>query len=172
MSLFSPIDFSPKTDTEGRIRMSLSLIAPALAALQDRFQSAIAALVQPQKYREGYFTVTLTGVTATITGTALFIVHGKTVSLYLPTLSGTSNTTDLTLTGLPSFLWPVRTQKHLGSQATDNTTDFYQPRYSVLVTGVISVAIKKTINGAFTFTGFTAANTKAVDECAIDYNQI
>jgi len=48
------------------------------------------------------FTVTLTGMTASTTGTAKFSRTNKIVALFLPELTGTSNTTAMTATGLPT----------------------------------------------------------------------
>lgn len=55
----------------------------------------------------GQFTVTLTGVTATVTGTARWTRNGRQVSLLLPALSGTSNSTSKTYTGMPNTLRPA-----------------------------------------------------------------
>lgn len=55
----------------------------------------------------GSFTVTLTGVTVTTTGTAHWTKNGRLVTLVLPTLFGTSNSTTKSYTGLPSTLWPA-----------------------------------------------------------------
>lgn len=55
----------------------------------------------------GSFTVTLTGVTTTVTGTAYYSMQNNSVILDIPILSGTSNTTACTITGIPSALQPV-----------------------------------------------------------------
>ncbi len=49
----------------------------------------------------GTFTITYTGFTATVTGTASWVRIGKLVMLTLPAGSGTSNATSFTATGLP-----------------------------------------------------------------------
>jgi hypothetical protein len=56
------------------------------------------------------FALTLTGCTTSPTGTARAIRQGSQVTMYLPVITGTSNTTAATLTGLPAALAPVRTQ--------------------------------------------------------------
>lgn len=71
-------------------------------------------------YTEGTFTATLTGVTTTVTGTARYVVVGKQVTLYLPSLYGTSNTTACTITGLPAAIWPARTTHMAVSVVRDN----------------------------------------------------
>ena len=63
--------------------------------------AAYPASVNNASYEEGSFTITCTGMTTTVTGTAYYARVGKQVTLYIPALSGTSNTTAFTLTGLP-----------------------------------------------------------------------
>lgn len=58
-------------------------------------------------YSEGSFTATLTGVTGTVTGTAYWVKIGKVVTLHVPQLLGTSNTTDMSITGLPATIQPT-----------------------------------------------------------------
>jgi hypothetical protein len=56
------------------------------------------------------FTATLTGCTTAPTGTVRFIRDGQKVTLYIPQILATSNTTACTLTGLPTRLIPTRDQ--------------------------------------------------------------
>ena len=53
------------------------------------------------------FTVTGTGFTANPTGTAKYTIIRNAVVLDLPTLSGTSNATTFTLTGIPAGITPA-----------------------------------------------------------------
>ncbi len=55
----------------------------------------------------GTFTVTATGMTASVTGTATYEKIGNLVGIRIPALSGTSNFGELTVTGIPSGLWPT-----------------------------------------------------------------
>ena len=55
------------------------------------------------------FTITATGFTTTVTGTARYVLLGTIVILFIPSLTGTSNATTLTLTGLPSAIQPTQT---------------------------------------------------------------
>jgi hypothetical protein len=59
---------------------------------------------------EGTFTATATGMTTTVTGTARYVQIGKQVTVLLPGLSGTSNATTFTVTGLPAGLIPGTNQ--------------------------------------------------------------
>lgn len=53
------------------------------------------------------FTVTYTGMTAGTTGTASWVRNGNQVTLSLPVLTGTSNSTSFTATGLPASIQPA-----------------------------------------------------------------
>ena len=58
-------------------------------------------------YQEGTYTGTLTGVTTTVTATITYVKTGGVVTLFIPSMSGTSNATTKTITGMPSILYPV-----------------------------------------------------------------
>lgn len=60
---------------------------------------------------QGSFTITYTGFTANPTGTATWYRSGKIVTLILPALTGTSNATTFTMTGIPAAISPVTTQR-------------------------------------------------------------
>ena len=59
-----------------------------------------------EAYTIGTFTVTMTGCTAAITGTARYVVIGKHCTVTLPELTGTSNNAATTLTGFPAGIAP------------------------------------------------------------------
>lgn len=69
----------------------------------------------------GTFTATLTGCTTSVTGTANYSINGNVVTLDLPALTGTSNTTAATITGLPAAIQPVST-KFFPMMVQDNST--------------------------------------------------
>ena len=58
-------------------------------------------------YQEGTYTGTFTGVTTTVTATITYVKTGGVVTLFIPSMSGTSNATTKTITGMPSILYPV-----------------------------------------------------------------
>lgn len=70
----------------------------------------------------GTFTATLTGMTGSVTGTAAYSINSNVVTLFLPIMTGTSNTTAMTATGAPAAIFP--TTAHLGFPCVmeDNTT--------------------------------------------------
>ena len=55
------------------------------------------------------FTITATGFTTSVTGTARYVLLGTIVVLFIPQLTGTSNATTMTLTGLPTAIQPTQT---------------------------------------------------------------
>lgn len=61
-------------------------------------------------YEEGTFTATLTGCTTSPTGTVSYVKEGKFVTLLMPTIDATSNSTAATLTGLPASITPATSQ--------------------------------------------------------------
>jgi hypothetical protein len=64
-------------------------------------QSASSDANTLDDYEEGTFTFTGTGFTTTPTGTAYYTKIGDQVTLRIPDITGTSNTTAMTITGLP-----------------------------------------------------------------------
>lgn len=105
-------------------------------------------------FSRGTFTVTLTGFTTTVTGTARYVKMGPFVLLFLPEMTATSNATTMTATGMPAALQPTQVAAGLfrgvdsGSQASrywrlnvSTTIDFF--------TGP-------------TFAGWTASGTKGI----------
>ena len=79
----------------------------SLLALQGSPGPLAALRAQTPVLEQDTFTVTLTGMTAALTGTARYLKCGPLVALFLPTLTGTSNATTATLTGLPAALTPT-----------------------------------------------------------------
>lgn len=71
------------------------------------------------------FQATLTGVSGTITGTAYYVRSGPLVMILLPNLTGNSNSTSMTITGLPSLLRPA-TQTYWGSMMSGFISGAFQ----------------------------------------------
>ncbi len=120
----------------------------------------------------GTFTVTGTGFSGSVTGTATWARIGKLVIVSLPGLSGTSNATSFTLTGIPAAIQPpTLNQNFCISNGQDNTVQSY------LIIGVAAASgtwtLNKMTNGGagfgFSSTGFTASGTKGMSVTAIAY---
>lgn len=115
-------------------------------------------------YSEGSFTGTLTGMTASTTGTVDYRIvansagTGKLCTLYLAsTLTGTSNTTALTMTGLPAACTPVGAVR-LGTVIVDsgNNND------AMLTISAAATTITFYTDANLDAAGFTASGTKGL----------
>jgi len=84
------------------------------------------------------YTVTATGYTVPITGTAKFKIENGWCSLYIPTYNGTSNATTLTLTGHPACVIPVTDIRSNTQQGWDNGVAIYSITMD-WVSGVLNV---------------------------------
>ena len=114
-------------------------------------------------YVEGTFTITGTGFVANPTGTAKYLILGNTATVFLPTLTGTSNATTFTLTGLPAAITPVNGE-FLTVPATDNSVAILA---TLLLTAGSTTITMSTAIGAGG--AWTAANTKALLARTISY---
>lgn len=109
----------------------------------------------------GSFTATLTGCTTSPAGGARYEVDNGIVALTVPGLTGTSNTTDCTLTGLPAAIQPVGAVFGTVALVLDN--------------GVRSSEQCSISGGTLTLyrndsaTGFTASGTKGTRACVVTY---
>ncbi len=96
------------------------------------------------------FTITLTGCTAGVTGTAVYSITNNVVTLFIPALIGTSNSTAATLTGLPAAITPVTSHLGLTAISRDNGTDAIS-RIDVTSGGVVTLYVG--VSATFTNTG-------------------
>jgi hypothetical protein len=110
------------------------------------------------------FTVTLTGVDAVVTGTAYATRVGDTVTLDLPTLSGTSNTTSKTYTGIPAVFRPASNKVNFTS-VSNNGAAYAMGLYLVQPSGVVYF----TTDPAGSSTSWTAAGTCGIQGPSISY---
>lgn len=101
----------------------------------------------------GSFTASLTGCDAGVTGTANYSINGNVVTLDLPALSGTSNTTAATITGLPAAIQPVSTKSFFLSVQNNGSV---ANQVGTLSGGTITLYVN------FNATGFTASNAKGI----------
>lgn len=114
-------------------------------------------------YQEASFTITLTGVSGTVTGTATYTKIGNSVTLNVPNIQGTSNATTKTLTGLPAELIPA-TVKNAAVIVSDNGGN-----------NGVSYASMAAVSGTITVlrdaagTNWTASGTATVNAFQIAY---
>jgi len=109
----------------------------------------------------GVFVGTLLGITATVTTNISYSRQGSIVSLFLTgPLVGTSNTTQMTITGLPTTLRPANA-KSVPCSLVDNTVPNVAGLASVFG-GTISFYVLS--GAAYSITGFTASGTKGLGQ--------
>jgi hypothetical protein len=108
------------------------------------------------------FTATGTGFTANPTGTARYYLVGSLVFLFLPELTGTSNATSFTITGMPAGITPTRTSYQV-VPIVDN---------SVAAFGLVRLNASSTTIDLFPNAAagnWTNANTKTSPACWLCY---
>ncbi len=103
-------------------------------------------------YDTGTFTLTLTGMSATITGTVTWVANGRSIVLTIPNtgIAGTSNATTMTGTGLPAALYPVSTRQ--GMVLVENSGTVGVGLFTLTGGGVLTF-FKDVTGAAFTNTG-------------------
>lgn len=111
---------------------------------------------------KGTFTGTVTGMTATVTGTMRYVLQGRQVTLFISGATGTSNATTMTITGLPASLFPNRQQDLWGLAMNSSATSI--AAYRVKTDGVIELYTGVSL-GAWTNTG-----TKGTVACTLTYS--
>lgn len=114
-------------------------------------------------YEEATATLTATGMTTSPTATAQFTRVGKNVSFYLSaTITGTSNSSAFTLTGIPTNMRPANS-RYILVTIQDNGGSFTLARGVISSTGVI------TLYKDFSGTGFISTGTKSIAPLEITY---
>ena len=113
-------------------------------------------------FLSGDFTGTLTGCATSPTGSLRYETAHNVVTIQIPAFSATSNTTAMTITGMPATLFPAR-QQIITVAVTDSGTTALGT-VTVETTGVLTFAAD--ITGA----AFTASGTKGVPAATITYN--
>lgn len=108
------------------------------------------------------FTGTLTGVTTSVTGLVRYEVTNGVATLTIPALSGTSNTTACTITGLHAACTPPITVFGNVVLVLDNGVQSTE-QVSISSSGVIT--LYKNGNSS----GFTSSGTKGIRECVVTY---
>ena len=119
----------------------------------------------------GQFTGTLTGMTGTINGTVKYTVSGKLVALSCGGILGVSNSTAMTMTGLPSVLAPVSGAIIVPSILEDNGNQFVGGWALVSSGGTAVITFGTGINN--NQAGFTNSGTKGLPvNWTINYGQL
>lgn len=125
---------------------------------------ALAGSAGQQVYQTGTFTLTGTGFDVAPTGTARYSRVGNSVTLYVPTIFGTSNANTFTLTGMPAGIRPPNGSGNIPVLIQDNGA-FAFGVLSVASTGVITL-IPSATGGS---TSWTASGQKTISNVSIAY---
>lgn len=108
----------------------------------------------------GTYTGTLTGCTTSPTGTIDYRVDGDVVTLNIPSIIGTSNSTACTITGMPAAIRPTAQRSDIGTVSENSVGSL--GRYVIETSGVLTLNVNAS-------TAFTAAGTKGSVPCTITY---
>lgn len=108
----------------------------------------------------GSFLATLVGCTTSPTIMIKWNKVGNIVNLIIPSISGTSNTTGLSLLGLPNTLIPITSQYIQNLDCKDNGT-IYPATIGITNGGALTLYRKPTITDAITAT-FTNSGVKGI----------
>lgn len=110
----------------------------------------------------GSFTGTLTGCTTSPTASIEYSVNGDVVTLEIPALTATSNTTACTVTGMPAAIRPGAAQDAIGI-TVDNSSSVVS-RINIGTGGTLTL-----------YTGtsatFTGSGTKGINSCSFSYRR-
>lgn len=109
----------------------------------------------------GSFTATAGGLTTSPTGTIYYHRVGKTVTLSIPAISGTSNSTDFNLSTLPDILIPSQLQTTIAPVINNGV---YSLSYVNINTSGYLVFL-----ASLTGSSFTSSGTKGTDRCTFTY---
>lgn len=141
---------------------SVVTFTPAGGISAANVQAALEELdTEKATQTSGTFTATATGMTTSPSATALYVKTGSVVTVQIPLISGTSNSTGFTLTGAPVAIRPSGGRQCV-CRIQDNGTYAFGIA-SIGADGVITILRDSAGNT------FTASGTKGVADCNITY---
>lgn len=108
----------------------------------------------------GTYTATLTGVTATVTTTIKWSLDGMLYSIFIPAITGTSNSTACTITGGPAILSSA-TGAWSPVVGVENNSAAINNGWGYATAGTINLSVGGNVSG------FTASGTKGVANASI-----
>lgn len=125
------------------------------------------------QFQTGTFTGTITGVTTTVTGTVTYVIEGKTCTLSAPAgMSGTSNSTAMTMTGVPAACQPATQSQVVPCSLEDNGANTAGAAQVVAVSSTITF-FRSVVSGTaatLSASGFTASAAKGLNETSFTYS--
>lgn len=145
---------------------------PSGGAAQPAFRTLVTADLPGAS---GTFTGTLTGVTGTVTGTFHYTIVGNICTVSLANsanVSGTSNATSMTVTGLPAACQPATQNPLVPVFVEDNGVGVLAVASIAPGSGTITF-LKAVVSGTavgFSSVGFTSSGTKGLDSTVLSYS--
>jgi hypothetical protein len=118
--------------------------------------------------RTGSFTATLTGMTGATTGLVYYAVSGSIVTLSCTALTGTSNSTVMTMTGLPAALQPASQYQAIPVNLENGTADILGMAYVTPGGGTIS--FYPSVASGWNNATFAATGTKGLTLFSLTYS--
>ena len=157
-----------KLQVTGSISATSLVDISAAGAGQIKFpatQNASADANTLDDYQEATYTGTATGMTTSPTGTVSYTLTGNEATLNLPEITGTSNATTFTVTGMPAEARPA-TRKTVLGRAQDNGGAIVPVRIDIETTGVLTIYANADAGA------FTASGSKTLAECSVTYTRV
>jgi hypothetical protein len=111
-------------------------------------------------FNQGTFVGTLTGCTTAPTVTIKWAKNGNRITAIIPGISGTSNSTACSITGMPPNLWPITTQTFGIGALLNNSSGSSCGGIDIDTGGVINLFVNSSS------TAFTASGTKGISSNA------
>lgn len=112
----------------------------------------------------GSFVLTAVGCTTSPTVNAQYSITGNLVTLTIPPISGTSNSTSFSLSGLPAFLQPLTTANVFTIRGTDNSATATNVGLNITTSSTI------VLQNNDTTAGWTASGTKGINKSTVTYS--
>ena len=112
------------------------------------------------------FTMTCTDFSVSQANTAYYVKNGNQVTLYIPAFTGTSNSANFILSGIPAAIRPIRQQRFHVHFVTDNTSNKYYGEFLILTDGT---AYHQLLTAPGAYGSFTASGTKTSAAITVTY---
>lgn len=117
----------------------------------------------------GTFLATLTGMSAATTGTVTWVKIGNVITLTAPAITGTSNSTAMTMTGVPAAILPTTMRQLVPMSVLDNGSNTSGAADIQISGGTIVFNRIVVATGIYSSTGFTATGTKGLSLFSLTY---
>lgn len=124
--------------------------------------SVFPVFAESTSHTFGNFTGSVVGFETAPTPTLTYQLTGKSVSLFIPTISGISNASTFTISGLPSVIVPVGLRQLIGASVNNGGTKG-ACHISISNTGII------TIEPPFGTAAFAASGVKTFAQNTVNY---